>query len=50
METALQSEHVLDGVYDARFAGAALAADVLEMLPTPFFLQPCAALVKKRRW
>jgi hypothetical protein len=41
-------KHVLDGVYDARLARAPLAADVLEVLPPVFFLQPRVALFEER--
>ena len=48
MEAVFESEHVLDGVDDAGFCCAALAADVLEVLPRIMFLQSRAALVKER--
>jgi hypothetical protein len=48
VEAAFQPEHVLDRVYDARFSRAALAADVLEVLPPVLVLQARLARVEER--
>lgn len=45
-----QPENVLDRMYNARFPRPPFAADILEVLPSPLFLEPRAALVKKHGW